>query len=165
MKWLMAIIIAAIVLAETTGAVTADPYDDAIAAYRRGDYATALQILRPLAERGSFRAQYTLAFAYTHGHGVPQNFVEAARWYRRSADQGWASAQINLANLYYEGKGEPVDYVSAYFWFALSASGDLNAKTKQGAIEGRDSAAKRLSEAQLAEAKQWVRLWKPRKER
>ena len=31
----------------------AGPFDDALAAYRRGDYVTAERMLRPLAERGN----------------------------------------------------------------------------------------------------------------
>jgi hypothetical protein len=39
------------------GAAVAGPFEDGVAAYQRGDYATALQLLRPLAERGNAEAQ------------------------------------------------------------------------------------------------------------
>ena len=38
--------------------VAAGPLEDATAAYERGDYATALQIIRPLADQGHAEAQY-----------------------------------------------------------------------------------------------------------
>ena len=38
----------------------AGPYEDGKAAYRRGDYVTALRLWRPLAEQGNALAQYYL---------------------------------------------------------------------------------------------------------
>jgi TPR repeat protein len=37
---------------------------------------------------------------YHEGKGVPQDFAEAARWYRRAADHGHAMAQYNLGTCY-----------------------------------------------------------------
>jgi hypothetical protein len=42
------------------GVVRAGPFDDAGAACQRGDYETALRLLRPLAERGDNYAQFSL---------------------------------------------------------------------------------------------------------
>ena len=39
--------------------VAADTWDDAWAAYDSGDYETAVQLFRPLAEQGDAWAQYT----------------------------------------------------------------------------------------------------------
>jgi len=33
---------------------------------------------------------------YYRGTGVPQDFSEALRWYRKAADQNYADAQYNL---------------------------------------------------------------------
>jgi uncharacterized protein len=49
----------------------AAPMDDAAAALRRGDYATALKVIRPLAEQGSAMAQFNLGVSYDQGWGVP----------------------------------------------------------------------------------------------
>jgi TPR repeat protein len=62
--------------------LAAGPYEDAVAAYNRGDYATALRLLRPLAEQGDVVAQFNLGTMYANGHGVSQNYAEAAKWYR-----------------------------------------------------------------------------------
>jgi TPR repeat protein len=48
------------------GVAAAGPFDDAVAAYQRGDYAMAFQILRPLAEQGNAFAQNNLGMAYSH---------------------------------------------------------------------------------------------------
>ena len=68
--------------------VRAGPLEDATAADERGDYATALQLLRPLAAQGSAQAQYKLGLMYQAGEGVSQNYAEAAKWFRKAADQG-----------------------------------------------------------------------------
>ena len=57
-------------------------FDEGMAAYERGDYATALEEWLPLAEQGNVAAQSNLGVMYTNGHGVPQNYAEAAKWYR-----------------------------------------------------------------------------------
>ena len=54
----------------------------ALEAYRRGDYAMVVDILRPLAQHGEATAQSRLAGLFEHGAGVEQDFVEAARRYR-----------------------------------------------------------------------------------
>jgi uncharacterized protein len=65
------------------GIVNAGPLEDAVAAYRRSDFATALQLLRPLADQGDAGAQAGLGLMYELGKGVPKDNAEAVRWYRR----------------------------------------------------------------------------------
>ena len=57
-------------------------------AYLRGNYATALSELRPLAEQGNVDAQYNLGLMYDKGHGVPQDLVQAHKWFNLSAAKG-----------------------------------------------------------------------------
>jgi hypothetical protein len=75
-----------LVAAVLAGAALAGPLDDAQAAYNRGDYATALQLIRPLADQGDARAQSILGLMYESGRGVPQDYAEAVKWYRKAAD-------------------------------------------------------------------------------
>ena len=70
--------LAVVALLFSAGSAWAD-YDDALAAYERGDYATALQEFRPLAEQGDAKAQFNLGFMYDNGKGVPENDAEAAK--------------------------------------------------------------------------------------
>ncbi len=72
-------------------------FSDGVAAYNRGDYATASREMKPLAEQGFAKAQYNLGVMYDKGRGVPRDYAEAARWYRKAAEQGDADAQFNLA--------------------------------------------------------------------
>jgi hypothetical protein len=65
------------------GSVAAGPLEDALAAYVRGDYATALRLTRPLAEHGDAHAQFALGVQYAsraplsgNGQG-PQDYIIA----------------------------------------------------------------------------------------
>jgi uncharacterized protein len=118
-----------------TAPATATPLEEAFAAFARGDYATALQIWRPLAERGEGSAQFNMGESYENGRGVPKDYVEAIKWYRLSADQGLASAQNNLGAMYARGRGVARNYVEALKWYRLAADQSLvTAQTALGAM-------------------------------
>ena len=68
--------------------VVAGPLEDADAAIKRRDYASALRLIRPLAEQGDANAQYNLGVFYDNGLGVPQDKVRAYMWFNLSAAQG-----------------------------------------------------------------------------
>jgi TPR repeat protein len=100
-------------------------------ANNREDYAAALREWRPLAEKGDALAQYNLGVLYRKGRGVPQDDVQARKWYDKAAVQGQAKAQYNLGTLYYNGEGVPKDYKQALRWFRLAADqGEAVAQTK-----------------------------------
>jgi uncharacterized protein len=84
---LLGTIIFAIAVVNTA---SAGSLEDAIAAHDRGDYATAMRLLRPLAELGNAHAQNELGVMYAEGRGVQQDYAEAVKWYRKSAEQGFA---------------------------------------------------------------------------
>ncbi len=95
--------------------------DEGVAAYKRGDYATALREFRPLAERGDAKAQYGLGVMYLNGQGVPQDSAEVVKWHRKAAEQGYAKAQYNLGFMYINGLGVPRDYAEAAKWYRKAA--------------------------------------------
>ena len=68
---------------------------EGLAAAKRGDYATALREWRPLAEQGHASAQSTLGFMYSKGQGVPQDYIQAHKWYNLAAVQGDKTAAEN----------------------------------------------------------------------
>lgn len=57
-------------------------------AYRRGDYATAVRELRPLAEQGNIAAQLFLTTMYEDGRGVLRSYIQAYKWYSLTASKG-----------------------------------------------------------------------------
>ena len=83
----------------------AGPFEDAADAYGNGDYATALQLFRPLADQGMTKAQAILGVMYANGQGVEKSDAEAMKWYRLAADRGDAGAQTALGVIYVNGLG------------------------------------------------------------
>ena len=78
------------------GPALAGSFEDAVKEYGRGEYKTAYQLLRPLAEQGNSNAQLMLGFMFDQGRGVPQDYAEGEKWFRKSAKQGNIGAQYTL---------------------------------------------------------------------
>src|SRR5262249_7926317 len=97
----------------------ATEFEDGVAAFDQGDYATALTLLGPLADRGNPNAQSLLGRTYAEGRGVPHDGIVAARWYRRAAEQGQPFAELVLGEIYYAR--QPPDYLEAARWYRRSA--------------------------------------------
>ena len=144
----LGILFAALALA---GTAVAGPLEDGIEAVDRGDYATALRLLQPLAQNGDPEAQINLGNMYFDGNGVPQDNAESVKWYLLAAGQGSADAQIALGFLYEYGEAVPQDYVQAHKWFDLAGSGLY-----------RDTLAAKMTPAQIAEAQKLASEWKPK---
>jgi hypothetical protein len=78
-------------------------------------------------------AQFNLGLMYDKGQGVPQDYAEAAKWYRKAAEQGNAEAQYNLGMMYYAGQGVPQDHAVAAKWYRKAAEqGNASAQFNLG---------------------------------
>ena len=95
--------------------------DAGLSAYAKGNYETALKILRPLAEGGDSRAQTVLGMMYSRGRGVSPSNTEALRWFHLAADRGDGLAEFNLGLMYAEGQGVPQDQALAADWYRKAA--------------------------------------------
>jgi len=173
--------------------VAAAELDEAVAAARGGDYATALRRLSPLAEKGDARAQFDIGFMRAYGWGAQRNPAEALTWYRKAADQGLAVAQHFLGLAYVNGDGVRPDDAEAARWFTRAAAqGFAQAQYMLGLmnVDGRGapknsvqgyalmvmagqggvrSAARivqnlKLTEAERAQAQQIIAHWSPKPE-
>jgi len=82
-------------LAAGSGAFAAS-YEDGVAALAHGDYRTALELWRPLAEKGDALAETQIGILYLYGRGVPRNFTQALDWFNRAAAQDEPNAEFNL---------------------------------------------------------------------
>jgi len=110
--------------------VPAQTFDDALAAYRRGEFFVAADAFTKLAEQGDAKAQFNLGLMYYKGEGVRQDKFEAARFFRKAAEQGNAEAQANLGILYYNGDGVQQDKAEAARWLRKAAEqGDAEAQS------------------------------------
>ena len=115
--------------------VSAQDYNKGLEAYNAGDYATAMEEWKPLAEQGDAYAQYNLGVMYDEGNGVLKDYSEAVKWYRLSAEQGDAYAQNSLGFMYGKGNGVLQDYSEAVKWYRLSAEqGNTNAQSSLGVM-------------------------------
>ena len=91
----VSLVLAVVLTTLSCSAVSAQDYNKGLAAAQSGDYATALQELRPLAEQGHASAQHHLGTMYANGYGVTQDYVYAHMWYNIAASLGSANASKN----------------------------------------------------------------------
>ena len=132
MRLLLAVTIALLLGA---GGAYAGPYEDGVAAYKRGDDAAALSIFRSLAAQGHRRARFSLGVMYEKGLGVSQDQDESRKWYRLAAAQGDVDAQFSLGVSYYNGLGVARDFAEALKWFRLAvAQGHVGAQFGLGTM-------------------------------
>jgi uncharacterized protein len=91
---------------------------------------------------------------YAFGYGVPQNYAEAVKWYRKAAEQSDAEAQAFLGMMYGTGRGVPVDYIKAHMWFSLAKAQDSeNGEKGLGAVKSQ------MTPAQIAKAQALASEW------
>ncbi|MFO1378473.1 MAG: tetratricopeptide repeat protein [Steroidobacteraceae bacterium] len=133
----------------------ADQTADAFAAYKRRDYAAAVRLCRPAAEKGSKWCQTMLAASFSQGVGVPQNHAEALKWYRMAAAQGDAAAQNSVAGMYAEGKGTRQDYAEALKWYQRAA--DQGHPAAQNSLGGLYASGKGVPQ-DFVQAHKWYSL-------
>jgi TPR repeat protein len=143
----------AVILSVSSGSVaTAQDFDKGLVAHNAGDFVTALEEWRPLAEQGDAAAQYNFGLMYENGNGVLQDYAEAVRWYRLAAEQGNARAQTNLGGKYEFGSGVLQDNVKAHMWYNIGAA---NGNALGG--ENRGKIADQMTPADISQAQAMAR--------
>jgi hypothetical protein len=111
------------------------------------------------ADAGDTAEETALGGIYYGGSSVPQDYAEAAKWFRKAAEQGNPRGQFALALCYVKGQGIPEDYVEAYKWFNLAAAQNVTE-----AIYDRHNLVNSMTPAQIAEGQRLSREFVPRKE-
>lgn len=134
-----------------------------VSAFQRQDYVTASRVFIPLAERGNAAAQTYLGFLFETGRGVPQNYSEAAMWYRRAAEQGDSRAQYSLGLLYDRGQGVPQDIVEASKWLNLSTAASPP-RVRESRARIRDAVTTKMTRGEIAQARLRALEWAPSRE-
>jgi len=71
-------------------------FQDGEAAYEVGDFGTALNIWRALAQNGDADAQFRTAIMYGRGEGTDRNDTQSEYWFRQATNQGLPAAELNL---------------------------------------------------------------------
>lgn len=81
--------------------------------------------VRSAAEAGDGAAAHLLGIAYGFGlQGMPDDPVQAIRWYKQSANAGYGAAMASLGWYYDTGKGVTQDFAQAAQWYQRAA--DIN---------------------------------------
>jgi len=88
--------------ATLAASVSAQSVKTGIDAWQRSDYATAVAVWRPLAEKGDADAQFNLGQAYRLGRGVSINLAAAQTWFERAAEKGHLDAQTTLGLMLFQ---------------------------------------------------------------
>lgn len=116
------------------------------------------------ATQGHPWSQHNLGNAYARGVVVPKDAAEAVRWYTKAAEQGLPNAQWALAEAYAGGRGVVKDRVQAHMWASLAAPGFAKVGRVSRQIERlRKSLERKMSDAELADAKAMAADWRPAK--
>ena len=132
----------------------AQTFDEAVVAYERRDYATAIRGFRVHAEQGTAEAQYALGVMYAFGEGVLKDDAEAVKWFRLAAEQGQADAQYALGRSYGAGLGGILeDSVLAHMWFNIAgANGNARARKLRNSFE------REMTRAEVSRATELARV-------
>ena len=115
------------------------------------------------AEQGYDLAQNSLGWMYKEGRGVPQDDVEAVKWFQRAAEQGLAWAHLRLGLMYEEGRGIAQNHVEAHKWYSLAISrfsSDDRRLDKSRKL--RDKIAEKMTRKEVATAWRLAREWQPK---
>jgi hypothetical protein len=95
-------LVAAAILIASAGPLSAQSVKAGIDAWQRSDYAGAVAIWRPLADKGDADAEFNLGQAYRLGRGVATNLSAAKTWFDRAANQGHLDAETTLGLLLFQ---------------------------------------------------------------
>jgi hypothetical protein len=104
-------------LGATASPLSAQSVKAGIDAWQQSDYAGAVAIWRPLAEKGDADAAFNLGQAYRLGRGVPTNIALATVWFQRAAVKGHLDAETTLGLLLF-GNG---DQAGGLKWLKMAA--------------------------------------------
>ena len=128
-----AVMLLAGMLLTACGKAPQQAFQDGLEAYNKGDFKTAMENWKPIADSGDAGAQTNVGLLYSQGKGVKQDYAQAVDWYKKAAMQNYPDAEYNLGIMYKEGKGVAADSTEAARWFKYAAnSGHLRAQVKLG---------------------------------
>ncbi|OCN00414.1 hypothetical protein A7X67_16245 [Clostridium sp. W14A] len=65
--------------------------------------------------------EYRIGKMHAAGHGIDQDYEEAAGWFEESASENYKYAQYSLAGLYYRGQGVELNYNTAFALYQKAA--------------------------------------------
>ena len=127
--------------------------------YSPHDYVEAAQMLLANAQRGDGNSADLLAQIYLTGEGVPKNYLESVRWFKKAVEFGNTYALYHLGLRFEAGEGVPRDNGEAYFWYLTAAALQTNDGFRQIIIKRRDQLEKKLTADKVSEAQKQSMRW------
>ena len=73
--------------------------------------------LRKAADAGDAQAQYLMGKNHYFGIGLPEDHVQAVKWWLKAAEQADSASQFNLGVMYFHGRGTGKNFAEATKWF------------------------------------------------
>jgi len=108
--------------------------DEALDAYKKGNYGAAVKEWTALGEAGDISAQIMLGALYNKGGAVTRDDKIAAIWFEKAAGQGNAEAQYQLGYLNENGQ-LPKNFDVAAGWYDKAAQrGSAKAQARLGVL-------------------------------
>jgi TPR repeat protein len=131
------------------------------------------------ANSGDAQAQCTLGGFYERGQfGLPQDYAESARWYRKAAEQNHGAAQLNLGVCLGKGQGVERNVVEGLMWIYIAEHALIQHPDRgwfptgrflrDGAYQAQSRLEAQMTEQEIAEARAMLDsspLYKELKER
>ncbi|MDB5393381.1 MAG: Sel1 domain protein repeat-containing protein [Rhodospirillales bacterium] len=116
----------------------ASTLEDGDAAYANKDYATALRLLRSVADHGNAEADLRLSGMYLSGTGVPADAAQSRFWKEKAAENGDAATQLDVADMYLFGvEGAAKDVARGMIWLRKAVNRGFPAAELQLAAQYR----------------------------
>jgi S1-C subfamily serine protease len=120
MKSSTKIFLLALILQVTSG-LHAQTFDDAVVAYKRGEYSLAYTGFKTAADQGDPIAQGILGVMFSKGQGVQKDPKLAYEWHRKSGEQGNVKSQFWTGVALANGDGVAKDDQMAIQWYRKAA--------------------------------------------
>lgn len=91
---------------------------------------------------------------YYEGYGLPQDFKEAAKWFKRAAEKGKPESQARLGTLYFLGQGVKFDTIRGHMWLNIAIANGL-----EELRDLREELAEKMSQKEIERAQKLAREW------
>ena len=132
-------------------------FEEAWAAYERGQYNIAVREFLRCAERGHDKCQLYLGDIYNYGHGTVVRKDKAFDWYARSAKQNNGVAAGRLCSWYLDNVAGTEGRIKSYMWFKIAKVLGQELSLKKEARLERTMTEEEMQEAQRLAAEWWMR--------
>lgn len=113
---------------------------------------------------GKAQDQYALGVIYKGGLGLPKDFAEAVKWFRKAAEQGHVYAQAQLGVMLITDRGALKDNFLANFWLTLAKDDYPRGKNRDVVSKAWKSTWRKLTPEQRKKIEKLTNAWR-RKQR